>query len=213
MGTRDHGRAAAQHPDHDEDTAPERGTEPDRLTHRALAVCDAVGVFIEVWGFRSIHGRVWTYLALQTRPVAQAEIAEVLGVSRSLVSLAMSELHGYGLVRPVGSQRHAPYEASMDVWPTITDVLRGREWMMIERARVALEALLSDAEYARDSGHASVYDVSRIRVLLTMTELAQAGLRAVLSIRVPSSIDAFGEWLERASRFFVHLPRFPGLGV
>jgi DNA-binding transcriptional regulator GbsR (MarR family) len=176
--------------------------DADRLTPRVVAACDAVGAFIEVWGFRAIHGRVWTLLALQSRPVAQSEIAEVLGVSRSLVSLAISELSQYGLVRQIGTQRNAPYEASMDVWPTITDVLRAREWMLIERARVALDALAQEAELAAESEQAGTYDLGRIRLLLTMTELAQSALRAILNVRVPQSFDAFGAWLSRSAHFF-----------
>jgi DNA-binding transcriptional regulator GbsR (MarR family) len=175
---------------------------PDRLTPRVIAACDAVGAFIEAWGFRAIHGRVWTLLALHRAPVAQSDIAEALGVSRSLVSLAISELSSYGLVRAIGTQRNAPYEASMDVWPTITDVLRSREWMLIERARVALEGLIHEAEFAAESGVATVYDLRRMRLLLTMTEVAQAGLRAILSVRVPQSFDAFGAWLSRSAAFF-----------
>ena len=45
---------------------------------------------------------------------------EVLGVSRSLVSLAISELTDYGLVRATSEARNAPWEATWDVWPTIT---------------------------------------------------------------------------------------------
>jgi DNA-binding transcriptional regulator GbsR (MarR family) len=181
----------------------------DRLTPRVLVVCDAVGSFIEGWGFRSIHGRVWTYLALQKRAVPQTEVADILGVSRSLVSLAISELVEHGLVRATGTHRNAPYEASMDVWPTITSVLRAREWMLIERARIALEGLIQEAEHSEEEGRESVFDLARMRLLLRMTELAQAALRAMLAIRAPQSFDGFGKWLEGALRFVKHLPRLP----
>lgn len=182
------------------------------MTPHVLAVSEAVGAFIEAWGFRSIHGRVWTFLALHRGPVAQTDIADVLGVSRSLVHLAISELTDYGLVRAIGTHRNAPYIASMDVWPTITDVLRSREWMLIERARVALDALVSEAEFVAESKIPSVYDLGRMRVLLRMTELAQIALRAILSVRVPESFDALGDWLDRTATFFKHFQRrFPGL--
>src|SRR5688500_20098297 len=164
----------------------------DSLTQRVLGVCDAVGSFIEGWGFKSIHGRVWALLALSKRPIPQAEIAEMLAVSRSLVSLAVAELTQFGLVRPVNDSRNAPYEASTDVWPTITDVVRSREWMLIERARVALEGLIQEAEFAQESGLETVYDLARMRLLLRMTELAQAALRTLLAIRAPQSFDGFG---------------------
>jgi DNA-binding transcriptional regulator GbsR (MarR family) len=169
----------------------------DSMTQRILAVCDAVGSFIEGWGFKSIHGRVWALLALSKKPIPQIEIAETLAVSRSLVSLAVAELTQYGLIRPVGEARNAPYEASFDVWPTITDVIRSREWMLIERARVSLESALAEAEYREEARLPNDYDLGRIRLLLAMTELAQATLKAILAVKMPRSLDAFGQWLGR----------------
>ncbi len=173
---------------------------PNRLEQRVLAASDAVGAFIETWGFRAIHGRVWTLLALRSAPMAQTEVAETLGVSGSMVSLAMSELTHFGLVHPLSEHRNAPYEARLDVWPTITDVIRGREWMLIERARVALEAAVDEAEQAQAEGSPSPYDIDRLRLLLRMSEFAQVVLRTVLGVRMPRSLDAFSRWLGGAGR-------------
>jgi len=172
----------------------------DRLTARVVDVCDAVGRFIESWGFRSIHGRVWTLLAISRGPMAQAEIAERLHVSRSLVSLAMTELAGFGLVHPTGPERQAPWEATVDVWPIITDVLRSREWMLMERARLALEAACNEVEDRERAGETLPWDARRLRWLLMMTEFAQTALRTVMNVRMPRSIDAVSSWLERAGR-------------
>lgn len=169
----------------------------DPLMQRVLAAAQAVGSFIEGWGFRAIDGRVWTLLALSRRPLSQSELARALGVSRSLVNLAITELAGYGLVRPVGGGRNAPYEARMDVWPVIGEVLRSREWMLVESARVALEAAVQEAEL---SGQGP-YDLGRMRLLLSMSEFAQIVLRAVLSIRVPHSMESFERWLSQARGF------------
>lgn len=173
---------------------------PDRLTSRVVAVCDAVGDFIDSWGFRSIHGRVWTLLALSNRPLAQAEVAERLGVSRSLVSMAVTELAGFGLVHATGPERQAPWSANLDVWPIITDVLRSREWMLMERARLALEAAHNEAEYRQRVGEPLEWDARRIRWLLLMTEFAQTTLRAIMNVRIPRSVDALSTWLGRAGR-------------
>lgn len=183
----------------------------ERLATRAVDVCDAVGAFIETWGFRSIHGRVWTLLALSSEPLSQSEVAERLGVSRSLVHLAVGELAEYELVRAVGQQRNAPYEARMDVWPTITGVLRKREWMLMESARVSLEALRQELQHQARAGASAPYDMRRVEVLLLMTELAQSALRGVFSVRMPESVDAFSVWLRRARDVMdglqKHIPR------
>lgn len=172
----------------------------ERLDERVRQVCDAVGGFIEYWGFKAILGRIWTLLALRREPMSQVEIAEFLEVSRSLVSGAISELVRRGLVRATSDHRNAPYEAVVDIWPSISDVLRSREWMLIESARMALESAIEELELApgRD---ASRYDLDRLRFLLRMTELAQAFLRLLIGIRVPRKLEGLGAWLESSARF------------
>lgn len=166
----------------------------DTARRRAVEVCDAVGAFIENWGFRSIHGRVWALLAISTRPLSQAEIAEHLSVSRSLINLAIGELSEFALVEPTGPERNAPYQARMEVWPTITGVLRKREWMLMESARIALEAMKVELE--EDDPRA--YDPSRVEVLLRMTELAQDALRIIFALKIPKRADELALWLQRA---------------
>jgi len=179
----------------------------DELTRRVVQVCDAVGTFIEWWGFKAIHGRAWTLLALRGAPMSQAKIARTLGVSRALVSPAMSELLRLGLVRRAGSRRNAPYAAVMDVWPVIADVLRSREWMMIESARLALEGAIEEAELRAEQGEPTGWDLGRMRLLLGLTETAQAFLRILVALRLPRTLDAMSGWLTRASGLLQALRR------
>ena len=180
----------------------------DRLTRRVLRVGDSVGGFIEYWGFKRIHGRVWVLLALHKEPLAQTEIAQILEVSRSLISGAISDLAAHGLVRTVGEHRNAPYEAMIDFWPTIADVLRGREWMLLESARVALEGAVQEAERAHDQGRSMRYDVDRMRVLLAFTELGQTLLRVLISMRTPRGVERLGGWFRSASNIVRRVRRF-----
>jgi len=177
------------------------------MTARVLNACDTVGSFIAWWGFKAIHGRVWTLLALRGAPMSQAEISRTLSVSRALVSGAVGELMGYGLVRSVGGGRTAPYEAVMDVWPVISDILRNREWMMLESARVSLEAAVEEAELLQDTGAEMAWSLERMRVLLGLTEMAQTFLKILIKLRLPRSNDALGAWLARASTFMATLRR------
>ena len=170
-----------------------------QLTRRVRQVADAAGRFIEYWGFKAVHGRVWTLLALSWRPLSQTELCELLDVSRSLMSKTMTELQTYGLVRAVSDHRNAPYEAVLDVWPTIADVLRRREWMMIEESRLALEAAIEEADLVGESGEVP-WDASRMRMLLNMTELAQSLLKILISMRV-QSLDAVQGWAKGVKRF------------
>jgi hypothetical protein len=180
----------------------------DPLTRAVLQVAQAAGAFIEYWGFKAIHGRIWTLLALHREPLPQSEIADLLGVSRSLVSSAIAELTEYGLVRAVDEHRNAPYEAVIDIWPTIADVLRSREWMLLEGARVALEAAIEEAEIAAAAplpGEPLRWDVDRLRMLLSLTEMAQGFLKMVIALRMPRAPENLGGWLGRAQNLVARL--------
>ena len=171
-----------------------------------LSFCEACGDFIEYWGFKSIHGRVWAYLALLGEGHSQAELAKRLGVSRASVNLAISELASYGLVKPLSDRHHAPYEANLDVWPVITQVLQRREWVLIERARVSLERLIELAPQASVAGaqpttlHTEAFKVERVKRLLQMTEWAQSILRLLVNARLPQTQDSWLAWFNKAMK-------------
>ena len=173
---------------------------PDRLTQRVIDVCDAAGAFIEYWGFKAIHGRVWALLALSKTPMSQTEVVDVLGVSKALVSSAVSELMEYGLIRPVSERRNAPYVAVIDVWPVISQVLRTREWMLMESARVSLDSALEEAELRDEFGEENPYETGRIRLLLSLTESAQSFLKVLVSLRLPRTMDALGRGLKGVAK-------------
>jgi DNA-binding transcriptional regulator GbsR (MarR family) len=162
------------------------------VERRVLQVCNAFGTLVEYWGFKSINGRVWVLLALQDRPMAQARIAETLGVSRSLVSGTITELAGFGVVRPAGDHRNAPYEAVLDIWPAVTDTLRAREWMLLESARLTLDGALEEVKL----GPRGPYSARRITLLLSMVAAIQKLLSLLMSIRQPRAVASVKEWVK-----------------
>jgi len=179
--------------------AVQEGVNKGVVEQRILSVCEAVGAFIAYWGFKAIHGRIWALLALRAGPMSQIEISQTLGVSRSLISGSITELTGYGLVRAIGDGRNARLVAVLDVWSPISEVLRNREWMLVESARLALEAALEEIQISRDRGHPPTYDPDRIRLLLGMTEIAQSWLKVLIRIRSPGSLDSYAKWIRSAS--------------
>jgi len=174
----------------------------DRMALRIRKVCESVGEFIDYWGFKAIHGRVWTLLALRREPMSQTEIADFLQVSRSLVNGTIRELSDYGLVRAVSEHRNSPYRAVVDIWPTISDVLREREWMLIENAKLAVESAIEEADFGEPGNE---YDLERLRYLLRLTELAQTFLRSLIGIRISRRRDNMTDWVKRCSKFMREL--------
>ena len=166
------------------------------LDRRILEVCEAAGVFIEHWGFKKIHGRVWTLLALRRDPTTQAELARLLNVSRSSISGAISDLDELGLVLASSQHRHATYDVVLDVWPIIADVLRSREWMYLERARLAMEAVLDAMkDLSSEENH---YHHKRLHFLLGMAQMGQMILLFLISLRLSPNAADLTIWLQRA---------------
>lgn len=182
-------------------------TPQSRLDRRIDDVCDAAGAFIEYWGFKHVLGRAWAFLVLRKEPLPQVDMAERLGISRSLMSQVIAELTERGLVRPVTRHRNAPYEAVIDIWPTVAEVLRSREWMLLERARNALELAIEEVELATSAGQVVAYDVGRMRILLAMTESAQALLRMLIGMRMPRALESFGGWMSKATTLIQSIRR------
>lgn len=179
----------------------------DPLTRRILDVCDGTGAFIEWWGFRAIHGRVWTLLALTGRPLSQIDIAALLDVSRSLVHGAVNELEAWGLIQRVGKHRRAPIVAVTEVWPVITQVLRTREWMMIERVRIALEAAVQEADLHFQRTGQEPFSRERLRELSQLTEMAQSFLRVILNLRGTEEGRGVRQFLRTATQVVAGLRR------
>ncbi|MBC7794805.1 MAG: hypothetical protein H7Z43_13960 [Clostridia bacterium] len=123
------------------------------------------------------------------------------------MSAVIADLTARGLVRPITSHRNAPYEAVIDIWPTVAEVLRNREWMLLERARNALELAIEEAEIAVSGGQVVQYDISRMRILLAMTESAQSLLRMLIGIRMPRAIESFGGWMSKATSLIQSIRR------
>lgn len=125
--------------------------ETSLLTPDLYRACEAVGQVMELWGFKRIHGMIWTYIFLQPHPVSAREIREGLGISSGLVSMTLQELQHWDVVH-----RHSPpgerkdyYRAEFNVGKPILKVLREREYYQIG---VMLDTLKGvRAELASDS--------------------------------------------------------------
>ena len=58
-----------------------------------------IGHFIRYWGFRKIHGEIWSIVYLAKVPLSGIEISRILKVSKALVSPALKELEARGVVK------------------------------------------------------------------------------------------------------------------
>jgi HTH-type transcriptional regulator, glycine betaine synthesis regulator len=149
-------------------------------------VSDAVGRLMVVWGFKRNMGRVWTLLYLSDEPLSANALRERLQLSAGAVSMTLSELARWGVVRKVFRQgdRHDYYEAESNLWKMISRVLRERERAEVLLAIEALEDGLAALERFRSDNTAQPRRESvqreRIQQLLELARLGRTMLDALI---------------------------------
>ena len=106
-------------------------------------VATQVGDFIEYWGFKNVHGRVWVHRYLSPEPLDAGELIDRLGVSKALVSMSISDLLEFDVIKLAGKSERGTiqYAANPELMSVITNVLRKRERRMLSRVSSATRLL------------------------------------------------------------------------
>lgn len=94
----------------------------------------SVGDFIRYWGFRRIHGAIWTQIYLSSEPLSCTELAKRLGLSKALISPALDELSQYRLIQETASpnEKTKLFIANEDIDSVIKAVLQERESRLLK---------------------------------------------------------------------------------
>lgn len=104
-------------------------------------LAEQIGDFIQYWGFKKVHGRIWAHLYVSKVPLDALEIRQRLNISKALVSLTVRDLIHYSVIREAGRSDRGTilYEANVDVREAIFNVLRSREKKMLSRISAAYQ--------------------------------------------------------------------------
>ncbi len=150
----------------------------------------SVGQFMQYWGFKKIHGRIWSHLYISTKPLDSITIMKRLSVSKGLMSLALRDLLKYNVILPVSTGRHGTvlYKANVDLKSIISNVLLTRETNMLINSRLALEGLINSNE--ADLTESSI-DFDKIRNLHELTQSAEELLKFFMGSQPGNLIDFF----------------------
>ncbi len=160
-----------------------------------LAVSDVIGRLIEFWGFKRNMGRVWSVLYLSPDPLTADDLRQVLQLSSGAVSMTLSELSRWGVVRKVWIQgeRKDFYAAEVQLWRMISRVFNERERSEIVAAIDAFEEALVSLERTKKTSTDAVVRAraelqhERITQLLKLAKMGKGLLDALLST---AKIDA-----------------------
>lgn len=155
---------------------------PDARTQQAIAlVAEAVGELMEFWNFKPSMGRIWAALYLSPVPLDAEEIERRTGLSTGNVSMTLTELLHWGVVRRApGPSRPRKYEAETDIWAMVGRVFADRELRVVERALARFEEAHRLLDASRSSDAVAMMEnrfiATRVHNLL---ELARTGRKLV----------------------------------
>jgi len=165
--------------------------QPRSLSPSEIAVSDVIGKLIEFWGFKRNMGRVWSVLYLSPDPLSAEDLRHLLRLSSGAVSMTLSELARWGVVRKVWVQgeRKDFFVAEVQLWRMISRVFNEREKVEIISAVEAFESALRALDRASSRGEAMAPELraraelqkERITNLLELARLGQGLLDALLS--------------------------------
>src|ERR1700739_2304014 len=96
-------------------------------------------------------GRVWTVLYLSPDPLSAEDLRQLLKLSSGAVSMTLSELARWGVVRKVWIQgeRRDFYAAEVHLWRMISRVFNEREKSEVVAAIDAFEGARRDLDHVR----------------------------------------------------------------
>jgi HTH-type transcriptional regulator, glycine betaine synthesis regulator len=157
------------------------------LARAELSVANAVGELMELWGFRRQLGRIWAVLFLSERPLAAPDLCDRLKISTGLLSMSLSELRSWGVVRSVSvpGDRKEHFEAETNIWSLVRRVLAERERKAIDAALATVEGALADVKGALHDIDPRVKAAARFRIqrleqLAALCRVGQGLLKVLL---------------------------------
>jgi DNA-binding transcriptional regulator GbsR (MarR family) len=161
------------------------------MNKEILPLADSVGEFIQYWGFKSIHGRVWTLIYLSDQPISTPQIVETLGVSKGLTSMAINELMELELIEQLDKAKYGAhtYISKEDIASTVRNVLRERELVYIKEAQNKMEVLLSKSDSELNKSN---INKKRLKSLRDLTH----SHRLLLSKVVGHNFKSVRDWLD-----------------
>jgi len=173
--------------------ADETGRPADALSRAELRVADAVGSLMELWGFRRQLGRIWSVLFLSEKPLAAPELCDRLQISTGLLSMSLSELRRWGVVRSVDvpGDRKEHFEAETDIWGLVRRVLAERERKVIEAALEVIADALAEVKAAQKDEDPAVRALARFRTrrLEQLVALCRVGLLMLTTLLDAAHLD------------------------
>lgn len=152
---------------------------PEQL-EKLNGLAEGVGSFIEYWGFKKIHGKIWTHLYTSSEPLDAADLMKRLGVSKSLVSITLNDLLKYEVIlqKGKGPRDTQVYTANPQVREVVLNVLKNRESKLLGKISDQFSGFINDLEVSSSQRVCP----NKVKCLGNMISQANSALTAMLSL-------------------------------
>jgi DNA-binding transcriptional regulator GbsR (MarR family) len=169
------------------------------MNEKINTLIDDIGNFIEYWGFRKIHGRIWAIIYIANKPLSTPEIVDRLSVSKGLVSIAISELLKHNLIERVGQVKFGgiTYMTTLSPGEVVREIIKTRELALFNKIEVNLNDLSSlDKDECNELG----VDKQSLKNLKVLTGCHKKIVQAICKKKIITMEDWMA-FIKKVSRF------------
>lgn len=144
-------------------------------------LAELVGEFIQYWGFKKIHGKIWLNLYLSESPLDAAALMSKLNVSKALISISIKDLLDFEVIieRGLSLDGTRIYSANPDLHTVISHVLRQREKVMMGKIQAAFTQLKN---VSKEEISFNKIESTRVRDLDRLIRNGEKGLNTIMAI-------------------------------
>ncbi len=158
------------------------------VSKSVLNLTEEIGNFIQYWGFKKIHGKVWALIFLSEKPVDANFLIDNLGVSKSLVSMTIKDLLVYNVI--LECPKEGPtlcYAPNLKIKDVIFDVLSQRESVMLLKIKAACRL----ASTSNSQGMETEISNKRLSQMTLMVDAAGSYLKKLLTLNEAKILPLF----------------------
>ncbi|MGB5109244.1 MAG: MarR family transcriptional regulator [Formosimonas sp.] len=122
------------------------------------------------WGINRTVGQVYALLYISKEPLVAEQISEMLGFSRSNVSIGLKELNSWRLIKMshLAGDRREYFSSLGDIWEIFRAVASERHRREIQPTATVLREIMLETPQNEDDAHAQV----QIKKMCELFELA-----------------------------------------
>lgn len=143
-----------------------------------------IGKFIQHWGFKEVHGRIWALLFLSRSPLSPQDLMNKLKISKALASISLRDLLHYNVIIESKKGFHGTqyYEANPKLIDVIVRVLKTRELKMISDLKLAVGNLHQLEEVKKEGLNLCEKRLGSLSEFISLGEQSLSDLLALQNI-------------------------------